>query len=77
MDGLNRLIVQSKKNANKFFVEKSNTQYEQIYATILSAYLAKRRISIYSHTCEPVGWYTVTSTTYNYLKSYGALSVAD
>ncbi|WP_256489520.1 hypothetical protein [Pleionea sp. CnH1-48] len=41
---------------------------------ILAAYTAQQDIRVYAHSCGPVGWYSVATTTYNFLSS-GSISV--
>ena len=53
--------------ADRFFVPIGHTQYNQIYALVTTAMVAGTKIMAYVDQCAPETWYSVTSTTYNYL----------
>ena len=63
--------------ANRFYIKKDHPQYEKIYAALLTAYTAKKRIRAYIHGCEPVTWYSVSTTTYNVLGGSGDFNIKD
>ena len=52
---------------DQFFVLFTNTQYNQMYATILAAFTTGTQISVYVPECDPNSWYSVPSTTYQTL----------
>jgi hypothetical protein len=60
---------------NKFYVQKNHPQYSEIYSTVLTAFTAGKKVSAYIHGCNPVGWYSVDSVTYNTLMPAGSLIV--
>ena len=60
---------------NKFYVLKSHPQYQQIHATVLAAFMAGKKVDVYIHTCQPVPWYSVPSTTYNTMDGLSALNL--
>ncbi len=57
----------------KVFVKKDNPHYEQFYSTALAAFMAGKKIQVYIHTCEAIGWYSPPTITYNVLGSGGSL----
>ena len=61
---------------NRFYVQVSHPQYDKMYAAVLAAYSAGTKVRAYLHDCGPVTWYSVSSTTYNYLTSSGVLQVS-
>ncbi|WP_230390678.1 hypothetical protein [Reinekea sp. G2M2-21] len=61
--------------SNKVFVKIDHPQYDAIYSTVLAAYMAGKKVQPYIHTCEPVTWYAVPTTTFNILSSSGALNL--
>lgn len=62
---------------NYLFVKSDHPQYKQIYATALSAHLAKQKVTAYVHSCESVVWFSAAPTTYNIVHSYSSLAIAD
>ncbi len=61
--------------ANQIYVKASHPQYNQLYSTALAAMMAGKKIYVYAGACEPVGWYSVASVTYNVLNESGSLSI--
>ena len=61
--------------SGRIYIEIDHPQYEQVYAMVLMAYASGKKIQAYSHHCKPVGWYSVTSTTYNVVAPYGAVNI--
>ena len=59
----------------RFYLKTSHPQYQQAYAAILAAFSSGKKVQVYIHTCEPVGWYAVTSTTFNIVNESGAINV--
>ena len=56
---------------NRIFVKSGNPQYNQLYATALTAFAAGKRLQAYV-VCDSVPWYSVESITYNVVEvSYG------
>ena len=62
---------------DRFYVQKSHPQYKEIYSTVLAAFMSGKKVQAYIHSCNPVGWYSVASTTYNTLGPSGALNIAN
>ena len=42
---------------NYLFIPKSHPQYDQMYSTVLAAYMGNKKIVAYAHKCEAVGWH--------------------
>jgi hypothetical protein len=63
--------------ADLVYVKATHPQYNQIYSTALAAMMAGKKIYLYATACEPVGWYSVPSTTYNVLNESGSLSISN
>lgn len=63
--------------AASFYVKADHSQYDKVYATVLAAYMAGKKVKPYIHTCEPVGWHSVSSVTYNTMTRSGALYIHD
>jgi hypothetical protein len=51
--------------SDQFFVAINHPQYNQIYATLMTAMIAGRQIMAYSMECDSQTWYSVPTTTYN------------
>lgn len=62
---------------NKFYVKSDHPQYDKVYATVLAAYMAGKKVKPYLHICEPVSWHSVPSVTYNIMTRSGALYIHD
>jgi hypothetical protein len=67
--------VSSCSVSNQFYVEIGHPQYNQIYSTVLAAFMAGKKIWIYSHACKPVPWYTVDTVTYNTMEPSGSIQI--
>jgi hypothetical protein len=52
---------------NQIYVQSTHPQYNQIYSTVLAAFMSGKKIFAYIQACTPVGWYSVDSVTYNTL----------
>lgn len=63
--------------SDRFYVAKAHPQYDKVYAMLLAAYAAKKKIGFYGHDCIPVLWYSNNSVTYNQLISGGSISISD
>jgi hypothetical protein len=61
--------------SNQFYVEIGHPQYNQIYSTVLAAFMAGKKIWVYSHACKPVPWYTVNTVTYNTMEPSGSIQI--
>jgi hypothetical protein len=61
---------------NVIFVSINHSQYKQAYATVLSAYLTKKKVYAYIHSCETLGFYS-SSTTVNSLHPGGVFGIAE
>lgn len=59
----------------KFFVKIDHPQYSEIYSAVLAAYMSGKKVKPYIHGCTSLGWYAVSSTTFNILSSNGALNI--
>ncbi len=64
-------------HSNRFYVAKTHPQYDKVYAMLLAAYAAKKKIGFYGHDCIPVLWYTNNSVTYNQLLGGGSIAISD
>ncbi len=53
--------------SDRFFVPMGHAQYNQIYALVTTAMITGTKIMAYVDQCAPETWYSVTTTTYNYL----------
>ncbi|ACA85775.1 hypothetical protein [Shewanella woodyi] len=62
---------------DKFYVKIDHPQYDKIYATVLAAYMAGKKVRPYIHTCAPVTWHSTTAVTYNIMTRSGALYIHD
>lgn len=54
-------------NGNSIFVKATHPQYAALYAMALTAFTSGSKIIAYAGGCEPVGWYSVPTITYNIL----------
>jgi hypothetical protein len=63
--------------ADKFYVKSDHPQYKEIYSAVLAAFSAKKSVRAYTHSCEAVTWYSVSTTTYNILSLGGTLNIKD
>lgn len=63
--------------ANSLFIKLAHPQYKQIVSMILVAKHLNKKIQAYAHTCEPVAWFSVLSTTYNTVTPDGGVSSID
>tara|TARA_R110002072_G_scaffold33030_9_gene100260 strand:+ start:8089 stop:8481 length:393 start_codon:yes stop_codon:yes gene_type:complete len=61
--------------ANQVFIKSNHPSFQNLYSTVLAAFASGKSIRIYAHTCEPVGWYTTSDTTYNTMTSSGSLNI--
>ena len=62
---------------NNFYVQSDHPQYDKVYATVLAAYMAGKRVKPYLHICAPVPWHSVNAVTYNIMTKSGALYIHD
>ena len=62
---------------DQVFVKLSHTQYKQIYAAALAAYMSKNKVVAYVGGCEAVTWYSIPSNTFGIVDSSTSLSIAD
>lgn len=53
--------------SNQIYIQSTHPQYNQIYSTVLAAFMSGKKISAYIQACTPVGWYSIDSVTYNTL----------
>jgi hypothetical protein len=60
---------------NAVWVKGSHPQYDKLYSTALAAFMAGKKLAIYSHSCETVGWYVTPENTFNVLGSSGDLHI--
>ena len=63
--------------ANKVYVKINHPQYNELYSTVLAAYMSGKRIQPYINACITAGWYVVPSTTFNTLTASGSLNIMD
>jgi hypothetical protein len=61
--------------ADQFFVAIGHPQYNQIYATLMTALTAGRQVMAYVDSCSPETWYTVSSVTFNFVDVSSALNI--
>jgi len=61
--------------SNAFLVPMSHPQYKEIYAALLFSMASGRPVSGYASVCAPAAWYSVTTTTYNWMGSGDALNI--
>jgi hypothetical protein len=59
---------------NRFYVPKTHPEYDKIYGLIMTAFSAKQEMRAYTHSCKSIGWYSVPSTTYNFIDT-GDISI--
>ncbi|KJY78519.1 hypothetical protein [Vibrio nigripulchritudo] len=62
---------------NRFYVQKTHPQYKEVYSMVLAAFTSGKRVQVYIHSCNPVGWYSVSSTTYNTMTPSGAINISN
>ena len=62
---------------DRIYIQSSHPDYDRLYSMILAAYMSGKRIAAYSHTCDSVGWYSVDTTTYNYITPSGVVNIKD
>ncbi len=60
---------------NSIYVKVGHPQYKEIYSTVLAAFSTGKKIQAYIHSCEPIGWYSGPSTTYNVVDSAAAVYI--
>ena len=60
---------------NRFYVEINHPQYDQIYSTVLAAYMSGKKVRAYTHVCKGRGWYATLDKTFNTLTPSGALNI--
>ena len=60
---------------NKIFIDKGHPQYQEVYSTVLAAFMGGKKVQIYVHSCGPVGWYSMPTTTYNIMGPAAALNL--
>lgn len=61
--------------SDQFFVAFNHPQYNQIYATLMTALVAGRSVMAYADSCSPETWYSVSSVTYNSVDASSALNI--
>ena len=61
--------------SGRVFVPSSHPEYEKLYSMALTAFTAGKQIRLYSHGCQPIGWYTTTDKTFVALQSNGAMNI--
>jgi hypothetical protein len=61
--------------SDQFFVAINHPQYNQIYATLMTAMATGRQIMAYSIECDPETWYSVSTTTYNTVTAGSAVNM--
>ncbi|BCL70152.1 hypothetical protein VNTUMSATTG_20890 [Vibrio nigripulchritudo] len=62
---------------NAVWVKGEHPQYNKLYSTALAAFMAGKKIRIYVHSCETVGWYVTTDHTFNVLGPSGDLQISN
>ena len=62
---------------NMVYVQIGHPQYKEIYAAILAAFTAGKKVQMYIHSCGPVGWYSISATTYNIMGPSSALNITN
>jgi hypothetical protein len=60
---------------DQFFVAINHPQYNQIYATLMTAMVTGRQIMAYSIECDSETWYSVPATTYNTVTAGSAVNM--
>ena len=60
--------------SNSFLVPISHPQYKEIYAALLLAMATGKKVAGYTSVCAAANWYSVPSTTYNWMGSGDALN---
>jgi hypothetical protein len=60
---------------NAVWVKSSHPQYDKIYSTALAAFMGNKKLVIYSHNCETVGWYVTPEHNFNVLGASGDLHI--
>ena len=63
--------------ADRIYVLKGHPQYKEIYSAVLAAFTSGKKVQIYVHSCGPVSWYSVSTTTYNFMDSASALMLSN
>ncbi|RYV04097.1 hypothetical protein SOPP22_01460 [Shewanella sp. OPT22] len=61
---------------DKLYIKKEHPQYQAVYSMILSAYLSKKKIQAYVHSCAVIGWYTANDT-FNIVEPRSSISIRD
>jgi|GEM_PF-3183194 len=61
--------------SDQIFVAFSHPQYNQIYATLMTALAVGRQVMAYSVGCAPEPWYSVSSVTYNSVDGSSAVNI--
>ena len=62
---------------DKLYVKAEHPQYDKIYAMVLMAYASGKKVFGYSHSCEPVSWYSTAENTFNIVQPYAAFNITD
>ena len=57
---------------NYLWVSINHPQYDQLYSTVLAAFMGGKKIHAYASTCSEIGWH---SGSFNTLTSSGALYI--
>ena len=63
--------------SNAFMVPISHPQYKEIYAALLFSMATGKPVIGYASVCAPATWYTVASTTFNWMGSGDALNLTN
>ena len=61
--------------SDAIYVHVSHFQYDRIYAMALTAFTSGKELIFHSNQCDPVTWYSVPSTTYNYVTSSDSVNI--
>jgi hypothetical protein len=61
--------------SNAFLVPINHPQYKEIYAALLFAMASGKKVAGYASSCAPANWYSVPSTTYNWMGIGDALNI--
>lgn len=61
--------------SDRVFVEKDHPQYNEIYSTVLAAYMSGKKIQPYINLCKTRAWYMTPEKTFNTLTSSGSLNI--
>ncbi|MBL8339727.1 MAG: hypothetical protein JNM97_23375 [Rhodoferax sp.] len=62
---------------NQVFVRSEHPQYKAMFAMVVTAYVAKQKVSFYSGDCEAVTWYTTPAVTYNTVTGNESMTLSD